>query len=250
MKQIIINADDFGLNEHNSKAIAEAFEKGWITDTTMMANEPYFEKAVTLAKEKGFINRIGIHLNLTDGDPLTEDIKQCRSFVANGRYHHKNNRIKPLSQFEKDAVYKELTAQVEKIQSAGITITHADSHHHIHTAVFVAPIAARVCKEHGINKIRLHRNIGSILGFKRFVKTKYNKWLREQGFRTTEFFGSLRDIEGAELPDRCEIMVHPDYDKNGVLIDRHGEEDGFPIGKKLPDLKAERNVVLKGYSDL
>ena len=250
MKSIIINADDFGLNEHCSKAIAQAFREGLITDTTMMATGEYFDEAVGLAKEQGFIDKIGIHLNLTEGEPLTEDIKKCKSFVENGSYHHRNDRLKPLSSFEKQAIYKELTSQVEKIQNEGIQLTHADSHHHIHTALFVAPIAAKVCKEHGIAKMRLHRNIGSISSFKMIIKKKYNAWLHKQGFMTTEFFGSLRDIENADIPNNCEIMVHPDFDKNGVLIDRHGMEDGFPIGDKLPDLRAERNVTLKGYAEL
>ena len=247
---IIINADDFGLNEHCSKAISQAFKEAKITDTTMMATGEYFNEAVDIAKEQGFIDKIGIHLNLTEGKPLTEDIKRFPEFVTDGRFNKQYNRTKLLRKDEKSAIYKELTAQVEKIQSAGISITHADSHHHIHSAIFIAPIAARVCKEHGITKMRLHRNIGGISEFKMFIKKKYNNWLHKQGFKTTEYFGSLLDIENSEIPDNCEIMVHPDFDKDGVLIDRHGMEDGFPIGTKLPDLRSERNVILKGYAAL
>ena len=239
MIRCIINADDFGLNEHCSKAIAQAFRDGLITDTTMMATGEYFDEAVELAKEQGFIDKIGIHLNLTEGEPLTEDIKTCPRFVTDGRFNKQYNRAKPLDKAEKAAIYKELTAQVEKIQNAGIKITHADSHHHIHTGIFIAPIAAKVCKEHGITKMRLHRNLGQINVIKRFVKKKYNRWLCKQGFITTDFFAYIIDIENADIPDNTEIMVHPDFDKNGVLIDRHGVEDGFPIGDKLPDLRAE-----------
>ena len=247
---IIINADDFGLNEHCSKAIAQTFREGLITDTTMMATGEYFNEAVELAKEQGFFDRIGIHLNLTEGEPLTEEIKGFPEFVTDDMFNKQYKCTKPLSKAAKDAIYRELTAQVEKIQNAGIQITHADSHHHIHTAIFIAPIAARVCKEHEITKMRLHRNIGGISGLKLIAKNKYNNWLRKQGFKTTEYFGSLRDIKNAELPDNCEIMVHPDLDKNDVLIDRHGMDGGFPTGDKLPDLRAERNVTLKGYAAL
>ena len=34
----IINADDFGLSESATNAITEAFRKGLISDTTMLAN--------------------------------------------------------------------------------------------------------------------------------------------------------------------------------------------------------------------
>ena len=250
MRTIIINADDYGLNEHCSRAIEQAFRVGIITDTTMMATGDYFDEAIALAREYGFINQIGVHLNLTEGEPLTDEIRYISDFVTDGCFNKHYRRTKPLSRKINNAIYQELTAQVEKIQNVGITITHADSHHHIHTALFIAPIVARVCMEHGITKIRLHRNIGSISGFKMLIKKKYNNWLHSQGFATTDYFGSLRDIENAGIPDNCEIMVHPDFDKNGILIDRHGIKDSFPIGSKLPDLRTERKVFLRGYSEL
>lgn len=248
MDRIIINGDDYGLNERCSKAIAAAFAEGLITDTTMMATGEYFDEAMKLAREKGFADKIGVHLSLTEGLPLTEDIKSCPDFVENGRFHHGNNRLdQPLSVSEEGAVYRELTAQIEKLLRAGIEITHADSHHYVHTAVFLAPVVARVCREHGILKIRLAKNLAKRKGAGFLVKENFNSWLRSQGFRTTDYFASLREIENTEIPDDCEILVHPDFDKNGVLIDRAGLENGFPTGKKLPDLRNERNAVLTGY---
>lgn len=249
MSTVIINADDLGLNEHNTKAIAEAFKKGMITDTTMMANGDYFDEAVALAQKEGFSDRIGIHLNLTEGVPLTEDIKACPRFVTGGRFNKQYDRTKKLTDREKSAIYRELTAQADKIQKAGIRITHADSHHHIHTGVFIAPIAARVCREHAIDKIRLHRNLGQIPLIKRFLKKRFNQWLRKQGFITTEYFAYVMDLDGA-VPDNTEIMVHPDYDKNGVLIDRRGVEDGCPVGAPLIDLRADQSITLRGFAQL
>lgn len=247
--KVIVNADDFGLNERNSKAIAEAFEKGLITDTTMLANGEYFDKALALAKQKGFFDKIGIHLNITEGVPLTTGILDCPRFVTNGRFNKRYDRTKRLTDAEKTAIFQELDAQVKKLQSAGIQITHADSHHHIHTGIFVAPIAAQVCKKHGINKIRLHRNLGHISLIKRIVKKKYNNWLRRQGFVTTEYFAYVMDIDGAAVPDNTEIMVHPDYDKSSTLIDRSGMENSIPTGKPLPDYRG-KNVILRGFVDL
>lgn len=250
MNRIIVNADDYGLNERNSAAIAETFEKKLVTDTTMMATGEYFDDAVALAKERGFIDKIGIHLNLTEGVPLTEDIKRCPRFVTDGRFNKKYDRTKQLTPDEKDAICLELSAQADKIQRAGITITHADSHHHIHTGIFIAPIAVKVCKEHGINKIRLHRNVGRISFIKRLVKDRYNKWLRDQGLVTTDFFAYVMDIDGFNVPDNTEIMIHPDYDRDGHLIDRRGMEDGYPIGNPIPPYGAQQNIVLRGYKEL
>ena len=250
MKKTIVNADDFGLNKTVSRAIAEAFKNGLITDTTIMANGEDFDGAVKLIEDYQLENNVGIHFNLTDNEPLTEDIKYCRSFCENGVFHHKNNRLKPLSRFEKQAVYEELTAQAKRVREAGLVISHADSHHHIHTAIFISPIVLRVCKETGINKIRLHRNIGNIHTYKKVVKNLYNKSLRKKGFITTDYFGSLMDLAENTIPDNLEIMVHPDYDKNGVLIDRREFIDNMPAGVPLLNVAEKYGISLKCYGEL
>ena len=248
--KLIINADDFGITKSCTKAIFDAFNGGLITDTTVVANGEAFDFANDLSVGQNIRENIGIHFNLTQGVPLTEDIKRYEKFVSDGKFHGKVNRLKPLSAEEKRAVYKELTAQIEKIEKAGITVTHADSHHHIHTAVFIAPIVLKVCKEHGIEKIRLHRNIGSISAGKKFVKKLYNCYLKSKGFKTTEYFGSLEDI-AAGLPNGItEIMVHPDYDEKGILIDRIDMVDEKPIGKDLSEYKEKISNNQSSYKEL
>ena len=247
---LIINADDFGLSNSVNNAIVSAFAEGIISNTTIMANGEAFDEAVTLANENGFADRVGIHFNLTEGVPLTDDIKHCTTFCANGLFHNRINRLNPLNKSEKTAVYKELSAQVAKIKTAGFNIDHADSHHHIHTAIFIAPIVFQVCRKYGIDRIRIHRNIGNVSSYKKFIKEIYNKILCKKGFKSTDYFGSLDDIINSELPDKLEIMVHPDYDKGGMLIDRHGFTDGIPSGVPLNSLSLKRGVKLNSYGDL
>lgn len=249
MKNIIINGDDFGMNERNSHAIAEAFEKGLITDTTLMANEGFFQEAVAMAKEQGIADHIGIHLNLTQGVPLTEDIKGQARFVKDGCFCKGYDHKSPLTKGEESAIYTELKAQVERIQNAGIRINHADSHHHVHTDIYIAPIAAKICKEHGIDKIRLCRNLRKDPGIDHSYIIEFHQWLKKQGFITTDYFAYVMDINGAELPDNTEIMVHPDYDKSGVLIDRRGMKDGYPVGDPLIDLRSDKDITLRSFTE-
>lgn len=248
MYELIINADDFGLNESCTKAICQAFSEGLITDTTMVANGTAFAEAVECIQKLRLQNKIGIHFNLTEGKPLTRAIASMPTFSENGVFHGKINRVKQLSKAEKSAVYEELSAQIEKLEKAGVEISHADSHHHIHTGIFIASIFAQVCKEHGINKVRLHRNIGSISKIKQIVKKLYNQWLHTEGFKTTEFFGSMEDAERTGVRDRVEIMVHPGFDRHGNLIDKVDEVDGYAVGKLLSLPTGE--FILRGYKDL
>ncbi len=247
---MIINGDDFGMNGRCSRAIAQAMREGLITDTTMMANGAYFDEAVTLAHEQGFCDRIGIHFNLTEGAPLTDGIGKLHDFVRGGMFHKGySRRPHPLIDEERELIYCELSAQVERLERAGITLTHADSHHYIHNFTYLAPIVAQVCREHGIRKVRLNRTFDTPALPCITENRIHNAWWREQGFVTTEHFGRLSDIGDAALAS-LEIMVHPDFDRNGVLIDRTGIKDGLPVGVPLTDFLRGRSVVLTSYRDL
>ena len=75
---IIVNADDFGMSRSVNAAITEAFKKGLIDRTTLMANMPFAAEAMEIARREGFDGKVGIHLNLTSGKPLTEDVASDR----------------------------------------------------------------------------------------------------------------------------------------------------------------------------
>lgn len=232
----IINADDYGLTESCSKAIAEAFEKGLITDTTACANGEYIEEAFHLAKQKGFLKNVGIHINLTEGKPLTEGIANDPFFCENGLFHGHIDRLKKPTKEQLAKLEAEVTAQVERLLALGYELSHADSHHHIHTCVYFEETIKDVLFRFGVKKLRLHRNIGRIPFYKRIVKNWYNKKLRKQGFTTCQYFGSAEDlILWIKKPKKgiCEIMVHPDYNEEGVLIDRVWEENGEKLGEPL-----------------
>lgn len=232
--RLFINGDDFGMNKSCSRAIAEALDRGLIDGTTMMVNGEYFDSAATLSEELGFTCKIGVHFNLTEGRPLTSEIVKCPAFVKDGNFHKGYIRSpRPLTEAEQITVYAELSAQVERIMRAGINAKRADSHHYIHTFEHLAPVFARVCREQGITQIRLNRTYDTpehpVITEGRIS----NNFWRENGFTTTGNFGRLADLQSGIVRGYTEIMVHPDYDKNGILIDRTGIADGFPKGSPL-----------------
>ena len=238
---IIINADDFGLTESCSKAISEAFNKNLISSTTACANGKFIGEAYEIACANGFADKIGIHINLTEGAPLTDAIKNDAFFCENGVFHDRINRLKKPTKRQLAELKEEISAQIERLKEIGFNLTHADSHHHIHTDVFFENTIKDVLFRYGINKIRLHRNFGDIKFYKKIVKRLYNNKLHRQGFITTDKMGSMEDL--TKYPETvksgiCEIMVHPDFDKNGKLIDRiNFDENDFPVGEDLAGIK-------------
>lgn len=220
--QIIINADDYGCDKHRCEVILDAMEKGLITDTTLIANGQAFEYATKIVQKNDCMkNRVGIHFNLTCGYPLTNPIKKCNKLVQRGVFTkyliNPRNYIFPLSKQEKDAINIELLAQAEKIISAGINITHADSHQHVHNNFQVMPIVKKVCKEKGINKIRLFKNVVDKGIIKNNLINTYNCFLAKEGVYTTDYFGNLCDFLGVS-DGITEIMVHLDYSQTGEIV--------------------------------
>lgn len=246
MTSVMINGDDLGMSKSASEAVIQALREGLITDTTAMANGAYFEEAITMARREGFADRVGIHFNLTEGVPLTREIQQVSLFVKDGIFHRDFCRApRELNNAEQKAVYMELSAQVRRLREYGVAITHADSHHYVHTFTSIAPIAAAVCREYGIEHIRLNRTFDTPV-HPRFTEGRVdNTFWREQGFHTTDHFGRLDDLFSCDIPNNTEILIHPDFDKDGRLIDRTGMFDGFPTGKILNrQIYRDKGIVL------
>lgn len=243
---VIVNADDFGKNESVNQAILEAFEKKYIHRTTLMTNMPAAKQAVELAKQAGLDGKVGIHLNLTEGKPLTDSIRKNPLFCdENGVFHagfHKSTKSRIImDQQSVLQMREELRAQLAKYAAWDLTLWHLDSHHHVHTNYPVFRALKPLQKEHAFASIRLSRNLyqgGNAL--MNLYKSRYNAAVKKCCKETTEFFGSYRDCmeyfgntdQFGEVTETIkqdfsrfvrmhslEIMVHPMYDTKGRLTD-------------------------------
>ena len=228
--RVIINADDFALRESVSLAICECFRRRLITQTTVMVNMPFFQQAVELAKRQGIFDRIGLHLNLTFGFPLTDDIKRSRLFCDpegrfSARFHLSRFYRLWLPQFERMAVAKEIKAQMSRYVETGFPLMHLDSHHHSHTDIAITKIVIPLAEHFGFKTVRLSRNlaIGSFL--KRLYKKVVNRRFRRSALKTGDYFaGGVSDtgrVQLTEMPDATcmEVMSHPRYEMiNGEYV--------------------------------
>ncbi len=231
---IIRNADDFGKSEQVNRAILEAFEKGYIDRTTLMVNMPAAEEAVAEARTAGLTDRIGIHLNLTEGEPLTDAIKKNPLFCdSEGRFHagfrsSTKNRLY-MNRCARREIYMELTAQLQAYRDFGLDLWHIDSHHHVHTDYPIYHVIRKLSGEYEFTSIRQTRNLFTGVSVPiRLYKNLYNGSLKKICGETTDYFGSVQDlfhycqaIGGYDsLKDSyVELMLHPMYDQNGVLVD-------------------------------
>jgi hypothetical protein len=222
-QKVIVNADDFGMSAESNRAITEAFEQNVISSATLMTNMPGFEEACGLAHRYGLLGKIGVHLNLTSGAPLSDPIRRCPRLCDElGMLRGRQTRFW-LSKRERLAVRVELAAQVEACLSRGLRPTHLDSHHHVHTEWAIGSVVIDVARQYGIGAVRLSRNCGPGIDLLRTLyKFAYNTRLRMHGLAKTRYFGSSADVRGilAARSGDVEVMVHLTSEDAGRLPDR------------------------------
>lgn len=221
---IIVNADDYGCSTSINRAISSSFKQGIISQTTIMINMPAVEDGITLSKQQGFFNKVGLHLNLTEGLPLTEGIKNSELFTnSKGEFNaslincQKYRFLIPWK--EKKYIKEEINAQMIKYKEIGFSLLHLDSHHHIHNNISLLFLILNLAKKNGFKSIRICRNMGidNKHLFKMFYKFLINRIIKFY-FNTVNYFGSYNDYKKSNYKDNIEIMVHPDI-RNSEIID-------------------------------
>ena len=138
MKRLIINADDFGLAPGVNRAIVELQQAGALSSTTLMATAPYFSPAVYLAFAQPrwpsaamwcwWTARPACTLakclpcsTRASGSSLPATVGSFFADLLRGRIREQ--------EIEAEAI-----AQIRRIQSSGLTVSHIDSHKHLHAS--------------------------------------------------------------------------------------------------------------------
>lgn len=155
-KRIIINADDFGLCNGVNKAVAQAHTNGVLTSATIMANMPAADEAVKIAKQLPDLG-VGVHLNLFEGKPLSEDSGIDCLLNADGSFAFSPAKLSLLSIGRhkiRNAIRAELAAQIQWVIDNGLKPTHLDSHKHIHSFPAIFPIVCDLARRFETAAIR------------------------------------------------------------------------------------------------
>lgn len=259
-RRLIVNADDFGLNDHTVEWTTKGFERGALTSATIMAGMSATDKAVEYAKTHPQFS-FGVHFYLVDEvpmckpeeipsmiDPKTGKLWQTRKFIL--RNFAGLIKVEDLK--------REMRAQYLAIKNAGVQISHVDGHGHNHRLPKSIKALAALKDELGFSKVRRCQDLavadGKLGLLSRVINTPMQNRIDKMGFKTTDHF--LMNAGHTDDPlwfskainmlpyGVTEIGVHPGCDEPWRRIDT---EDCFANCRQL--CKAH-NIQMTTFNDL
>lgn len=142
--RLIITADDFGLSPGVNRAVAELARLRLVTAASLMVAEPAAAEAVELARELPSLD-VGLHAVLAAGRTALTPEEISALARPNGRFRESHTVAGLLLTFSRacrSQMEGELRAQFDRFKATGLTLSHVDSHRHLHlTPVFAAALA-------------------------------------------------------------------------------------------------------------
>ena len=296
MRRLIINADDFGLTSGVNRAISEAHERGVVTSTTLMANAQAFDGATSIAHsvtvEKAPLS-VGCHVVLLDGTPLlapdrVPTLLQNSSGNGSSRFLDNLNGFVLASfrhKLDPSQIESEAAAQIERIQAAGIQLSHFDTHKHAHMFPAVLRPLLRAASARKVPAVRnpfgqvwplpwtsvlrtrqLWKRFAQLNVLRNFA-ANFRREVEAHGMRTTD--GSLGVLVTGVLDLKLfaailesmpegtwEFVCHPGY--NDVDLDsvntrlRHSREQELQLltSSEARDVLHRQKIELISYHDL
>lgn len=239
--KVIVTADDFGLNPNRNRAILYAMQNNICTQASLIVNSPYTEEAFQLAYKNGYIHKVGLHLNLTFGHPLTQSILRIKKYCKDGMFSEGNPRSfrNVISLTNVKVIRSELEAQMKKFFDYGFTLRHIDSHNDILYNLPVWLALKPLLTKYKINSLRgiepylfgyyRNRNQFSYLPLKyyflfffKYVRIKNILILvggRNINHFIDDYYGKYNFMRTGQISRDgvFEVIVHPDYDGENYI---------------------------------
>lgn len=277
-----MNADDFGLTSGVNRGILESHEHGIVTSTTLMACGEKFDEAAALAGQAPRLS-VGCHVVLVDGTPVlpASTVSSLVHTTAASRFRQSLMSFACLAaagRLEQAQIEAEVAAQIKKLQSAGIQVSHVDSHKHTHMFPAVLKGVLSAAKSCGIRAMRnpfeplvfatlRHWKRQFQLKLLQSFRTRFRAMLAEAGVATPEGCVGIAATGGLSLetfrmllenlPDGTwEFVSHPGYNDPDLdrirtrLRDSRHNELAILTSPEIRELIQRHGIELISYREL
>src|ERR1700747_3574891 len=287
MKQLILNADDFGMTLGVNQGIIRAHREGILTSATLMANGQAFDDAVERARANKELG-VGCHLVLVGGKCVATKDRVASLVDAGGNLPDSLPLfVAKISSgiIRTEEIERELRAQIGRVRAAGIEPTHLDTHKHTHAHPRVMEALGKVAKECGIARVR--KPIENLrdswetsqaggqgvslqilaAGAVRAIAPQFTAISRRYGLLSPDHFLGLamtgqlsptvlRGVIGTGVDGTTEIMLHPgicdaDLARSGSRLQKQREDElqGL-LDPGVRSAVTERGIRLISYREL
>jgi predicted glycoside hydrolase/deacetylase ChbG (UPF0249 family) len=247
LKNLIVNADDLGWTEGVNRGILEAFGKGIVTSTSLLANGQAFANGVDLARSAPGLG-VGVHLNLSDGPPV-ENRREVQSLLnENGQFRGGPESLlaRRLARgLELEEVEREWDSQIQLVRKAGIEPTHLDGHKHVHMLPGLFGIALALAKRHGIGSIRISLEASTLRAALASGNSQKSSVVMKQGMQARGLKLLARDAR--EMAEKAGIAT-ADYFCGIAQTGELTKEGILRLLKVLPEGTTEL-MCHPGYAD-
>jgi hopanoid biosynthesis associated protein HpnK len=153
---VIVNADDFGLCAAVNQGVVEAHDRGVVTSASILPTGEAFDQAAALARSRPHLD-LGVHLALTQSRPVS--LPEAVPSLVDGRGEFAQSWSAFVARYLRRRISKreielELRAQLERVRQAGLTVSHLDSHQHLHILPGILPLVTGLAAEYRIGALR------------------------------------------------------------------------------------------------
>ncbi|MDE3179017.1 MAG: hopanoid biosynthesis-associated protein HpnK [Acidobacteriota bacterium] len=159
MKQLIVNADDFGRSPQVNSAVLHAHREGVLTSASLMVAEPAAAEAALAARDCPQLD-VGLHVVACNGRSLLPASKLRgvvddkglfpRSDAKAGLRYALHRRLLPK-------LRDEFRAQIERHLELVGSLNHINGHHNLHLHPDLANILIELASEYDVPCLRLVR---------------------------------------------------------------------------------------------
>lgn len=160
MMQIILNADDFGASASINAAILQAHRQGILTSASLMVMGDAAAEAVAIARQAPAL-AVGLHMVVAGGRAALPPERIPHIVDKNG-FFPGDPVYAGLLYFFSSTAQKELAAemeaQFERFTATGLTLSHVDSHMHMHLHPSVFRTLLPLAERYGAKGLRLPRD--------------------------------------------------------------------------------------------
>ena len=242
--QVIINADDFGLDADTVAATESAIREGVVTSATLMANMAGTGRALQIARATPGVS-FGVHLTFAAGSteaPLSPPERTPSLVDEDGRHFASPHRIRLRAlagRLRAEDVATEARAQLAFVADHGVRISHVDSHYHLHKYAAIRSALQPVLRAFGIVRMRSPQNVRA--GLQPWRPTWWSGPRAARRLRrahaSTDWFVMLNDGRPSRWWLRYEALLAGD----GTL--EFGCHPGLAPGWRLDELEAARGFA-------